>query len=154
MKVVVICKASIKPLTERWLRQNAQRITAHLNKAKLSAAAHKALRNATELRLIFISSAEMRRLNNSFRGRDYATDILSFANSEAGVLGELVMALPVLKRQARENDHSLQAELTYMILHGVLHLVGYDHETNDKAATRMYRLQDAVFSKMSKARKK
>ena len=82
----------------------------------------------------------MRALNRSYRGRDYATDVLSFAadpdahpapRTPHPALGDLVIANGVARRQAREAGHSFQTELRVLALHGLLHLLGYDHESSD-----------------------
>ena len=80
----------------------------------------------------------MRRLNREFRGKDKVTDVLSFppgAGPEApgpkpSFLGDLAIARGVAARQARELGNSLQTELRILALHGLLHLLGYDHETD------------------------
>ncbi len=87
----------------------------------------------------------MRRLNKTFRGKDYATDVLSFDATDPESLGELVLCPEVIQRQAKEHELSDFAEYAYMVLHGILHLLGYDHEKDDKAAREMYRLQDKIF---------
>jgi probable rRNA maturation factor len=67
----------------------------------------------------------MRALNQRFRGADKTTDVLSFT----GDLGDIVIAKGVAQRQAREAGHSFQAELRVLALHGLLHLLGYDHHS-------------------------
>ena len=67
-----------------------------------------------------------------------------FVQMSSGAMGDWVDALTT------EHEMTLAEELTYMTLHGVLHLLGFDHETNDKAARQMYRLQDAIFEKLRK----
>jgi probable rRNA maturation factor len=101
-----------------------------------------------ELTLVFLDPASAKKLNWEFRGKDYATDVLSFAPVEEDSFGELVMCPQVLKRQALENKHPYQQEVAYMILHGFLHLLGYDHETSPAAAEKMFQLQDSVFEKL------
>lgn len=85
-----------------------------------------------------VGSAEMRRLNRTYRKKDYPTDVLSFVSPEPfrslGHLGELVIALPVLKKQARELKHSAEIELQVLLAHGLLHLLGFDHEKGPKKA--------------------
>jgi probable rRNA maturation factor len=85
--------------------------------------------------IALVSDARMRVLNRSFRRKDYATDVLSFPAdpSLAPVrgprpLGDLVIATGVAARQARDGGHSVQTELRILALHGLLHLLGYDHE--------------------------
>jgi probable rRNA maturation factor len=99
-----------------------------------------------EIVLVFLTAARARSLNLRFRGKDYATDVLSFASGDPECLGELVFCSSVLLRQAREHRHSYRDELTYMFIHGVLHLLGYDHEKNAGEAEKMFRLQDDFFS--------
>ena len=92
-----------------------------------------------EIAIALVSDARMRTLNRRYRGKDYATDVLSFAADAApqpparipqsGPLGDLVIATGVAKRQAREAGHSYQTELRVLALHGLLHLLGYDHES-------------------------
>ena len=99
-----------------------------------------------ELAIALVSDARMRTLNRSYRRKDYATDVLSFPPEEptpepgAGVLGDLVIATGVATRQAREAGHSYQTELRVLALHGLLHLLGYDHD-NPRDDGRMKRVE-------------
>lgn len=111
----------------------------------LSSKALRQFSSAEEISVMFVSSRQIRRLNREFRGKDKATDILSFAAVEDGSLGELVIALDVIRAQAGEHALSLRDELTYMLLHGVLHLLGYDHESSASGARKMFAIQDGVF---------
>lgn len=98
-----------------------------------------------ELVLVFLTPVEARQLNRRFRGRDYATDVLSFESDDESVLGELVICPHVISRQAREHGLLVREELGYMILHGFLHLLGYDHERSKSQARRMFAIQDRLF---------
>ena len=88
-------------------------------------------------------------LNLQFRKKNYATDVLSFESADPECLGELVLCPEVLKRQAGEHKLSFKMELTYMFIHGVLHLLGYDHEQGEKQAQAMFELQDRFFERLS-----
>jgi probable rRNA maturation factor len=101
-----------------------------------------------ELVIVFVNSKEQRRLNKSFRGKDYATDVLSFDPMEPGALGELVICPEVIARQAKEHGLLVREELGYMVLHGFLHLLGFDHEKGEREAKRMFTLQDDLFERM------
>ena len=90
-----------------------------------------------ELGVALVSDARMRALNKSYRRKDYATDVLSF---EGDSVGDLVIATGVAKRQAHEAGHCYQTELRVLALHGLLHLLGYDHEAPDDDG-RMQRLE-------------
>jgi len=87
-----------------------------------------------ELAVALVSDGRMRILNRSYRRKDIATDVLSFGpapripHSAPRVLGDIVIARGVAARQARYAGHSYQTELRVLSLHGLLHLLGYDHE--------------------------
>ena len=95
-----------------------------------------------ELAIALVTDARMRALNRDYRRKDYATDVLSF-EGEAPHLGDLVIAKGVAARQAREAGHNLQAELRVLALHGLLHLLGYDHD-DSKDRGRMARLESRL----------
>jgi probable rRNA maturation factor len=85
----------------------------------------------------FVAAREGRGLNYSFRGKDYATNVLTFVYETTPVLGDLVICLPVVQREARAQGKTVKAHLAHMIVHGMLHLQGYDHETGPCDAERM-----------------
>jgi probable rRNA maturation factor len=102
-----------------------------------------------ELVIVFVTSGEIRRLNRLYRRKDYATDVLSFAPAEASSAGELVLCLPVIRRQSRSTGLGERGELGYMIVHGVLHLLGFDHMKKREEA-EMFALQDAIYAELEK----
>ena len=80
---------------------------------------------------LITSDEELRRLNRQFRKKDYATDVLSFPAIEPdGALGELAISFDRAKQQAAEHRHAVDEEMAVLMLHGVLHLMGMDHETD------------------------
>ena len=81
-----------------------------------------------EVNVLLTGSTEMRRLNREFRGQDRATDVLSFPASVNGAGGELAVSAPLAARNARGLGHSTGKEVQVLIMHGLLHLAGYDHE--------------------------
>src|SRR6478736_7857112 len=83
-----------------------------------------------DLSVALVSDRRMRSLNRQFRGKDYATDVLSFPSADRGFMGEIVIASGVAARQAREAGHAPTTELKILALHGLLHLLGYDHEAD------------------------
>ena len=89
------------------------------------------------LTVAFVSDKKMRELNESFRGKNSTTDVLSFPfeaeefESEENNLGDIVIAAEQAARQAVENKFDFDTEIKQLILHGVLHLCGFDHETDD-----------------------
>ena len=99
------------------------------------------------LLLVFVCEKEMESLNFQFRKKRGGTDILSFAPVEEDSLGELALCLPVMEK-TRPSGFSSQKWLYYLILHGILHLLGFEHEKGKAQARKMYQLQDAVFKKL------
>ena len=83
------------------------------------------------------TDARVRMLNRRFRGVSKPTDVLSFPAEEPGQLGDIVIARGVAARQARELGHSLATELKVLALHGLLHLLGYDHEQDQGRMARV-----------------
>ena len=79
-----------------------------------------------------VGRAEGRRLNKTFRKKDYATNVLSFSYGERR--GDLVLCHPVVAREAREQDKSVAAHYAHLVVHGMLHLQGFDHERAAEAA--------------------
>jgi probable rRNA maturation factor len=88
-----------------------------------------------------VSDMRVRALNREYRKKDTPTDVLSFpaADVTGDFLGDVVIAGGVARRQAREAGHSLQTELRILALHGLLHLLGYDHEQDDGQMERLER---------------
>ena len=104
---------------------------------------------SSELAVSLVGDRRMRRINRVFRGKDRTTDVLAFAMREgraphrsrlaAMMLGDVVISVPTAMRQARAGGHSLDEELVILLIHGLLHLCGYDHERNRAEARRMQR---------------
>lgn len=96
--------------------------------------------------IVFAADARVRRLNREYRGHDHATDVLSFPSGgghgrvrDDVHLGDVVIARGVARRQAREAGHSPRTEMRVLALHGLLHLLGYDHEDGSPAMARLER---------------
>lgn len=106
-----------------------------------------------QVSLRVVGSAESRKLNRRWREQDHATNVLSFpagempeVAGEAASLGDLVVCLPVVKREAREQRIALDAHWAHMMIHGVLHLLGYDHE-DDRDAQVMEACEVAILER-------
>ena len=85
----------------------------------------------------FVSDKTIRRLNQQFRGVDKATDVLSFPAGEQENLGDVAVSVETAARQAKDNGLSFDEEVAQLILHGLLHLSGYDHETDNGEMNRL-----------------
>jgi probable rRNA maturation factor len=94
--------------------------------------------------IVFVSDAAIKKLNRQFRGKNYATDVLSFPtqaekfeSENQSYLGEVVISTERAAAQAKENGLTFRNEVQQLILHGLLHLCGYDHETDDGEMNRL-----------------
>lgn len=110
--------------------------------------------NSVEVNYAFVSSREIHRLNQQFRQVDKVTDVLSFPdgdlNPETGrrFMGDVLICREVAKKQAKEIGNSLKQEITFLQVHGTLHLFGYDHiETEDEV--KMFGLQRKIMALLS-----
>jgi probable rRNA maturation factor len=103
-----------------------------------------------EIGVSVVGAAESRRLNARYRGKDKPTNVLSFPVPQLpvkGPLGDLVICAQVLRTEAREQKKSLRAHWAHLVVHGALHLIGYDHEV-DADADRMERREIAVLRRL------
>lgn len=122
LKTKGVTRGLFLPCFEGFKRLAAQRNLLFLNKGVI------------ELNLL--PPAEMRRINNVFRGKDYATDVLAFSYPDAvdNLKGELFVCPEVAAQQAAVNGNDLQKELRVLFVHGLLHLAGYEHENDTEEA--------------------
>ena len=94
--------------------------------------------------IVFVSDRSIRELNRKFRGKDYASDVLSFPTKAEAFeselkanLGEVVISVERAAAQAKQNGLSFSGEIRQLVLHGLLHLCGYDHETDEGEMNRL-----------------
>jgi probable rRNA maturation factor len=111
-------------------------------------------REGFSLSLLFTDDEKIQELNRDFRGKDMATDVLSFSQMEGEefgfenhFLGDIVIAVPYVTKQAQGLGHSVFEEVCYLILHGILHLMGYDHDENEDC--EMSRLEKSIYKKLT-----
>ena len=96
----------------------------------------------------FVGEREGRRLNAQFRRRDYATNVLTFVYDQGSPLaGDLVLCAPVVRREAREQGKDLADHIAHLVVHGMLHLQGFDHETT-RAAQAMERRETLILASL------
>jgi len=136
--------------------RGAQRARAALRGARRARSASVLVRErgrAAELSLVLGGDPLVRSLNRRWRGRDQATNVLSFpAGSEAGgegplLLGDVVLAYETVAREAETQGKTLAAHLSHLVAHGVLHLLGFDHES-DAEARRMEGLERRILARL------
>ncbi len=109
-----------------------------------------------ELSVLFVGDRAMRSLNRQYRGKDETTDVLSFSLREGAfpriqpdVLGDIVISVPAAARQAAEAGHAVGREIDLLLVHGLLHLMGYDHERGEREARRMQRRERHLLNRLS-----
>jgi probable rRNA maturation factor len=130
---MILIEPTIQTKYSRALRQRA--LSAFLREAAPAAG----LRGAVSV--LLTGDGQIRRLNRKFRGKDEATDVLSFPaaeplNGQAGMAGDLAVSVETAVRQAEQFGHPLATELQILVLHGLLHLSGYDHEADQGQMAR------------------
>lgn len=115
--------------------------------------------DGAEVSISFVDNEQIRIINRDYRGKDQPTDVISFALEEMGegeieiigadippVLGDIIISVPKAKEQATEYGHSLMRELGFLAVHGFLHLLGYDHETEEEEK-EMFAKQEQILEK-------
>jgi Predicted metal-dependent hydrolase len=118
----------------------------------LSKIAHRALEvlglSKVELSIVLVSDAQIKRLNKLYRNKDKPTDVLSFPIGEKVedwlILGDIVISVDTARRQAQELGHSLEEELKRLLVHGLVHLLGYDHELGGEEEKKFFELEEFV----------
>jgi probable rRNA maturation factor len=122
----------------------------------LSKIAHRALEvlglSRVELSVALVSDAQIKRLNKLYRNKDKPTDVLSFPIGEKVedwlILGDIVISVDTAKRQAQELGHSLEEELKRLLVHGLVHLLGYDHELGGEEEKKFFELEESVLREL------
>lgn len=119
--------------------------------ARLRSWARAALRRNARVTLRLIGEREARELNRDFRGRDYATNVLTFVYSKKSPLeGDIAICAPVVAREAGRLGATLEAHYAHLTVHGMLHLQGYDH-AREPAATRMENMETRILARLGYA---
>lgn len=107
--------------------------------------ARAALAGGGQVTVRYVDADEGRALNRDYRGKDYATNVLSFVYEEAPLtVGDLVICAPVVAAEAVAQEKTAEAHHAHLIVHGMLHLQGYDHETSAADAERMERKEREI----------
>ena len=102
------------------------------------------------IHISFISNYRMRNINLQYRKIDESTDVLSFPHDgpDSELIGEIFISMKYVEKNCKKNRNSLFKEVTLLVIHGILHLLGYDHKTR-KDAKNMFDLQEKIYSKYS-----
>ncbi len=107
-----------------------------------------ALRVDTQATIRVVDEVEGRALNNTYRGKDYATNVLTFRlTEEPHLMGDIVICAPIVIKEATEQEKSVEAHFAHLTVHGTLHLHGYDHQ-NDEQAGLMESIEVTTLQKL------
>jgi probable rRNA maturation factor len=98
------------------------------------------------MNVILMDNKSIQDMNKNYRNKDYATDVLTFPDGSFHHLGDVFISLEKCKEQADEYGHSFDRELGFLVIHGLLHTLGYDHQTKEEE-TQMFSLQEQILRK-------
>jgi probable rRNA maturation factor len=138
MPVEIIRKDDGKKFSGRKLKKIAQKVLEIVEQEQF------------ELCLVLVGNAEIRKLNAKFRKKDYPTDVLSFPSGNQlpegmQLLGDVVISVEKANAQAKKRRRTLNEEMVTLLIHGIVHLLGYDHERSSKDARIMERLEKKIY---------
>jgi probable rRNA maturation factor len=148
MKLLIRTLVKPNPASRDWLKR--------LSSLTIKTVKGAAFERKAELSIVLTGDAEVKKLNRQYRSKNKTTDVLSFpllegkafpADLMTVALGDVVVSIPQAKRQALELGKTLKAELALLVVHGVLHLLGYDHATKAQEK-KMFALQDSILKKL------
>ncbi|AUZ39511.1 Endoribonuclease YbeY [Bacillus paralicheniformis] len=130
---------------------------AEIEKILQFAAAEEGVADGAEVSVTIVNNEEIQKINKEYRGKDYPTDVISFALEEDGegeieiigadmppVLGDIIISADKAREQAEEYGHSLMRELGFLTVHGFLHLLGYDHMTEEEEKEMFTKQKDIL----------
>jgi len=150
MTLLIDCIDETNELSEQQMLEIERIINFAANKQQIE--------EHSEVSVTFVSNDKIQEINREYRGKDMPTDVISFAMEELGegemeltgvemprVLGDIIISIPRTKEQAEEYDHSFERELGFLAVHGFLHLLGYDHMTEDEEK-EMFTLQKEILN--------
>jgi probable rRNA maturation factor len=141
MPVEITRRGAAKTFPSRAFKKIAQAILALVGQSE------------AELSLGLIGNAEMQKLNAKYRHKDYPTDVLSFPIDETlpatnRLLGDVIISVEQARDQAKKRGRSRDEEMVTLLIHGIVHLLGYDHERSAKDARVMKRLENKVYRQL------
>lgn len=126
-----------------------------------TAAVSEGIHDKCEVSVSFVDNEEIRELNKQYRNKDYVTDVLSFPmldedddwpvsqeEEDVTLLGDIIISIPKAREQATEYEHSFERELGFLLVHGFLHLLGYDHQ-DEASEEEMILKQESILAEHS-----
>ena len=148
MKILLKNQQRRRLINRTKIKKTAGHILSLLKQPRLSMA---------ELSILFVGERKMKQLNSDFRGIPKSTDVLSFesgipvsGDGQNPVLGDIVICIPKAESQARAAGTGFYEELDRLLIHGILHLTGYDHEASDYRARKMIKKEKDILNALKK----
>ncbi|HPI40550.1 MAG TPA: rRNA maturation RNase YbeY [Pseudobdellovibrionaceae bacterium] len=141
----VIYKTEKLKTSQHWIQKTVRELIKLLEKSNIR---NKSWLKKKEIVIAFLDRKEMKKINSQFRSKKKATDVLSFYSDDPDSIGELMICPEVISKQALDENISFQQELSLMILHGILHLLKYDHEVSLREEIIMFKIQNRIHSQL------
>ncbi|MBC8413272.1 MAG: rRNA maturation RNase YbeY [Nitrospira sp.] len=145
MKALLINQQRSRPIDREIILTLSNQILKHLNQSD------------SELSVLLVGNKKMQQLNSMYRGKNKPTDVLSFPadipvhNAESDIiLGDIVICIPRAEAQAEEYGWEFYEEISRLLIHGTLHLMGYDHELSESDAKKMIRKEQETMNAVKK----
>ncbi len=104
--------------------------------------------NEYEISLLITDDETIRKYNKEYRNKDRTTDVLSFPMEDDIILGDVAISFETAKRQSEEAKINIDREVAFLFIHGLLHLLGYDHETSQEDEEEMFAIQEKILKKL------
>ena len=140
ISITIVNHSKQRVVSSVFLKQWIRQVFKELKKRNIIKHPHNG-----RLTVAFVTEPEIKRLNQAFRNQKKATDILSFHSNDSGEFGELALCPPYIHQKWVKSSFPLRECMAYLILHGILHILGFEHEKNKAKAKEMYHLQDSIF---------
>lgn len=137
INVIINEKRFLKKTTKKFV-QNVARLALESEKEA----------EKIQLNLVFINDASMQKLNSTYRGKNKPTNVLSFPYKNSSLIGEVVFAYETIEIEALQQEKTFEDHIAHLIVHGVLHILGYDHEKSEKEAKVMEAKEIKILKKL------
>jgi len=139
--MIEVNNLTTNPIKEEFIIKLAEEVL------KSEKPASSQLGEESNLSIALVGPGRIRALNKKYRGKNKVTDVLAFPNKEVGI-GEIVICLRQVKKNAKNSNSTFEKELARVLIHGILHLLGYDHERNEQEAEKMREKENYYLSQI------
>jgi probable rRNA maturation factor len=145
--MIEINNLTTNPIDEEFFKKTAKMILKGENKKTTTRSPPSRKRAPANLSIALVGQGRISELNRRYRGKNRVTDILAFPNKEIG-LGEIVICFREVKKNAKKYGLTFEKEFSKVLIHGIFHLLGYNHEESEKEAERMRQKEEYYLSQL------